>query len=88
MVTARGMAPKLVTMPTGAERKTITATDGALIRGRLVYRGKPVPDAELGLVLHQNLAGYWYPEVRIGTRDDGTFAITNIPPGHLWLLYP
>ena len=88
MVTARGMAPKLFTTPTGAEHKTITVTDGAMIRGRLMFKGKPVPDAELGLVLHQNIAGNWYSEVRIGTREDGTFAITNIPAGHLWSLYP
>jgi hypothetical protein len=88
MVTARGMAPKIVTAPTGGDRKAITVTDGAMIRGRLVYHGKPVSGAELGLVLHQNVAGYWYPEVRIGTREDGTFAITNVPTGRIWSLYP
>jgi hypothetical protein len=87
-VAARGMASKLVTMPTGPERKTITVTDGALIRGRLLFEGKPVANAQLGLVTHSRGAGTSYPEVLIGTREDGTFAITNVPAGRIWLLYP
>jgi hypothetical protein len=45
---ARGMAPKLFTLPTGAERQTMTVTDGAIIRGRLVLDGKPVANAQAG----------------------------------------
>jgi uncharacterized GH25 family protein len=87
-VTARGMAPKLFSLPTGAERKTMTVTSGALIRGRLLYQGKPVAGAEVGLTAHSRSSGTTYAEVRIGTREDGTFAITNVPPGRIWLLYP
>ncbi len=29
-----------------------------------------------------------FQEVRIGTKDDGTFAITNIPAGRIWSVYP
>jgi uncharacterized GH25 family protein len=88
LVAARGMAPKLFSAPTGAERKTITVTDGALIRGRLVYNGKPVAGAEVGLVPYYGAAVTSYPEVRIGTAEDGTFAITNVPAGRVWSLYP
>jgi protocatechuate 3,4-dioxygenase beta subunit len=85
----RGMAPKLITEPTGADRKTITVTDGATIRGRLVGPdGKPVANAEVGLSAHSRLSGTTFPEVRIGTREDGTFAITNVPAGRIWLVYP
>ena len=87
-VAARGMAPKLVTLPTGPERKTVTVTDGALIRGRLLFDGKPMADAQLGLITHERRSGTMYPEVTIGTREDGTFAITNVPAGRIWLLYP
>jgi hypothetical protein len=87
-VTARGMAPQHFTAPTGGERKTMTVTDGALIRGRVVYNRKPVAGAEVGLIPHDATVGRWYPEVRIGTREDGTFTITNVPPGRIWLLYP
>jgi hypothetical protein len=87
-VSARGMAPKLFTHPTGADRKTMTITEGATIQGRLVYNGKPVANAEVGLTTHSRASGSTYPEVRIGTKEDGTFAITNIPAGRIWLVYP
>jgi protocatechuate 3,4-dioxygenase beta subunit len=94
-VEARGKAPKIATnLATGTERHSITVTDGALIRGRLVQDGKPVPSAEVGLVARERgwaanlkLVGYPLPEVRIGTNEDGTFAITNVPPGVEWYVY-
>ena len=88
-VSPRGMAPKLATEPTGPDRRTITVTDGATIRGRLVGKdGKPVANAEVGLSAHSRMAGTTFPEVRIGTREDGTFAITNVPAGRIWFVYP
>jgi uncharacterized GH25 family protein len=95
LVEPRGMAPKIFTkLATGDERHTLTVTDGALIRGRLVQDGKPVSAAELGLIARERgwgadlkLFGAPYNETRIGTRDDGTFAITNVPPGVDWYLY-
>jgi protocatechuate 3,4-dioxygenase beta subunit len=94
-VEARGKAPKIATnLATGTERHSITVTDGGTIRGRLVQDGKPVPNAEIGLVARQRgwaanlkLLGYPLPEVRIGTNEDGTFAITNVPPGVEWYVY-
>jgi hypothetical protein len=86
-VSPRGMAPKLVTVSTGPDRKTITVTEGAAIRGRLLQNGKPVAQAEMGRSTHSRVAGETLPEVRIGTDDDGKFAITNIPPGRIWYLY-
>jgi hypothetical protein len=87
-VTPRGMAPKLFTAATGADRKTMTVTDGATIRGRLVYDGKPVANAEVGITTHARLSGSTYNEMRIGTREDGTFAITGVPAGRIWMVYP
>jgi len=87
-VMARGMAPMHFTASTGGERKTMVVVAGATIRGRLVYEGKPVPEAEVGLVPNDSSMGRWYPEVRIGTGEAGSFAITNVPPGRIWLLHP
>jgi hypothetical protein len=88
-VSPRGMAPKLVTLPTGGEKKTITVTQGATLRGRLLQPdGTPAKNAEIGVSVHSRMAGTVFPEVLIGTRDDGTFAITNIPAGRVWYVYP
>lgn len=86
-VSPRGMAPKLVRVSSGADRKTITVTEGTTIRGRLLHNGKPVADAEMGLSTHSRISGEVLPEVRIGTDENGRFAIANVPPGRIWYLY-
>jgi hypothetical protein len=80
-VEARGMVTKMFALPTGAERKTISVSEGAVIRGRLMDRGKPTAGAEVGLfprhhsVFGQDLTinGDPYREIRIGTQEDGSF---------------
>ncbi len=88
------MATKLIAVPTG-ERETITVSDGALIRGRLVNHGKPVAGAEVGLIA-QNRGGFDnklkvvgnpYEEIRIGTQEDGSFVIPNVPTPVDWYVY-
>ena len=86
-VSPRGMSSKLFTEATGEDRKTLTVTEGVTIRGRLVRDGKPVANAEVGLSTHSQSAGNAFAEMRIGTRDDGTFAITNVPARRIWYLY-
>ena len=87
-VFARGMAAKHFTVPSGEERHTLIVTNGAIVEGRLVYDGKPVGGAEVRLIPHDSSMGRWYPEVRIGTGADGRFAITNVPPGRVWIVHP
>lgn len=94
-VEARGMATKLIAATTGPDRKTITVSEGAIVRGRLVNRGKPVAGAELGLIARQRggyganlkIVGNPYDEIRIGTQQDGSFVITNVPASVDWYIY-
>jgi carboxypeptidase family protein len=94
-VDARGMAPKVIAVPTGAARKIISVSDGAVIRGRLMDHGKPVAGVEVGL-FPQHAGGFGgnlkiigdpYQEVRIGTEEDGTFVIPNVPAPVDWYVY-
>jgi uncharacterized GH25 family protein len=95
MVEARAMAPKFVILPTGSERRTVTVSEGAVVRGRLVDNGKPVAGAEIGLMPREaargmaNLvtSGGFYSELRIGTQEDGTFTITSVPAPEEWYVY-
>ncbi len=95
LMEARGMAPKMAALATGTERKTIQVSDGAVVRGRLMDHGKPVAGAEIGLIPREkggfggNLAinGNPYGELRVGTREDGTFAIANVPSPVEWYVY-
>jgi hypothetical protein len=86
-VSARGMAPKLFTETTGLDRKTLTVASGSTIRGRLVQDGKPVANAEIGLTTHERRSGTTFSEMIVGTREDGTFDLTNVPAGRVWILY-
>jgi hypothetical protein len=94
-VEARGMAPGIFnTLSTGPDRHTVTVTEGSVIRGRMVRDGKPVGGAEVGLIArqrawggHLKLIGFPYSEIRVGTQPDGTFTITNVPPGVEWYVY-
>jgi hypothetical protein len=86
-VSPRAMAPRLSTVPSGTDRKVITVTQGATIRGQLVRNGEPIRQAEIGLSSHSRRGGETLPEVRIGTDDDGKFALTNVPPDRIWYLY-
>lgn len=88
-VSPRGMAQKLFTEPTGADRKTMTVTDGAAIFGRVLQPdGKPAANVEVGVITHSRRSGTTFPEMVIGTREDGTFAITNVPAGRILYVYP
>ncbi len=78
---------KLVMLPTGATRQTVTVTDGAMIRGRLVKNGKPAANAEFGLTKHSRISGTIFQEIRIGTNENGEFAISNVPARGDWDLY-
>jgi hypothetical protein len=94
-VEARGMAPKIISIPTGADRTKITVADGAVVRGRLLNGGKPVSGAEVGLIAKERggyggalrVFGNPYPEIRIGTQLDGTFVIPNVPANVDWYVY-
>jgi hypothetical protein len=94
-VEARGMATKLVAVATGADRKNITVSDGAVVRGRLMNHGKPVAGAELGVIARERggfganlmIIGNPYDELRIGTGQDGSFVITNVPAPADWYVY-
>jgi hypothetical protein len=94
-VEARGMAQRIVAAPTGAEGATITVGEGAVIRGRLVNAGKPVAGAEVGLIARERggygadlkVIGNPYAEIRIGTQEDGTFVISNVPAPVEWYVY-
>lgn len=86
-ISPRAMAAKLSTIPSGVGRKVIVVTEGATIRGRLVRNGEPIVQAEIGLSTHSRASGETLPEIRIGTDDDGRFALTNIPPDRIWYLY-
>jgi hypothetical protein len=95
LVEARDMAPKFIVMPTGAERRTVSLYEGAVLRGRLMADGKAVGGAEIGLIARErggfgsglSMFGNPYGELKVGTQSDGSFAFTNVPAPVEWYVY-
>jgi protocatechuate 3,4-dioxygenase beta subunit len=88
IVEARGMAPKRFRdVPTGSEGATLSVTDGATVRGRLLQNGQPVGGAEISLAHRNQMMGYSFDEVRIGTEADGSFVIPAVPANEVWYLH-
>lgn len=94
-VDARGRAQATSVIPAGFQQRTITVTDGATVRGRLVQNSKPVADAEVGVFgyprggygTNLQVFGSPYDEIKIGTQPDGTFSIPNVPVPGNWYVY-
>jgi hypothetical protein len=94
-VESRTLALRFATLVVG-QQQAIELEEGATVRGRVMQDGKPVADAEVGLIGQKrggfgealSIVGDPYPEMRIGTQQDGTFAITNVPTGVHWFVYP
>jgi uncharacterized GH25 family protein len=94
-VEARGMAEAFVAIPAGLAPYAITVPDGAVVRGRLVQDGKPIAGAEIGVIgyprggygANLKVFGSPYDEIRIGTRPDGRFEMTNVPVPGNWYVY-
>lgn len=94
-VEARTLAPKFAALDIGPERQTIELARGATIRGRLMQDGKPVGNAEIGLIGQRRggfgpqltIIGTPYSELRVGTQEDGSFTLSNVPVQTNWYIY-
>jgi hypothetical protein len=94
-VEARTLALKFATLVAGPRRQTIELFRGATVKGRLVQEGKPVGDAEIGLISQRRggfgpalrIVGDPYPEIRVGAQRDGTFVISDVPNRVHWFVY-
>jgi len=94
-VEARAFAPKFAVMETGPDRHSVTLNEGAIIVGRLVQDGKPVPNAQIGLIPKDRggfvddlkIVGNPYEVVRIGTDANGRFTIPDVPVAADWYVY-
>lgn len=87
-VEARGMAPKrFKELPMGEKRHNLKLTEGATVFGRVMHNGKPLANAEMGLV-SLDRGREFYSEIRIGTGADGQFLFSNVPARGDWYVYP
>jgi uncharacterized GH25 family protein len=94
-VEARAFAPKFAVMETGPDQRSVTLNEGAVIVGRLIQNGKPVPNVQIGLIPKDRggfvsdlkIVGNPYDVVRIGTDANGRFSIPDVPAAVDWYVY-
>jgi Carboxypeptidase regulatory-like domain len=94
-IEGRGYAPKFAKITTGPDPTELKVSEGATIRGTLVAHGKPVGNADVGLIAKDRggfgdkltIVGEPYEEQRVGTAPDGSFVFSNVPEPVTWLLY-
>lgn len=88
-VEARGKAAKLAHLASDGQRSPVVLDDGVEIAGIVkLPSGSGAHATEVELALHHAVNGEYFPDLRIGTREDGSFAIPNVPAGYIWDLYP
>jgi hypothetical protein len=84
---AAGLAPASVWLDVTNTVTTIELGIGAVVRGRVLKDGKPLPGVRVGISGKDRssdvFAGHY--EARVGT--DGTFAFNHLPPNTEWYFY-
>ncbi len=60
---------------------------GASVRGRIVYKGKPVAGRAIGMVQKSRRSGQFIGETTYATDDDGHFSFDNLLPDEEYALY-
>jgi hypothetical protein len=71
----------------GPNRLTFAVTEGAALTGRVLKDGKPLPGVALGVVSQDRSLENFTGDFVIGTKDDGYFLFSNLPPGREYYLY-
>lgn len=86
-VRARGLAPgKFPLLPSG-KKNQLQLIRGGEITGRLIYQGKPIESATIGLVQADRRVENYVGDLSIGTDKDGRFKFVNVKPNDQFFVY-
>jgi len=87
-VSARGFANKNFTeLASGASMHELTLTEGAAIRGRVLFNGQPVTNVTVGVVSVNRDMEHFTGNFDIGTDSDGRFLFVSLPPDVEYYIY-
>ena len=85
---ARGLAKKTFTELSSGDRvHELTLTEGASVRGRVLFHGQPVTNAMMGMVSMDRSMEHFTGNFDIGTDSDGRFLFVNLPPDVDYYVY-
>ena len=87
-VSARGFANKNFTeLASGASVHELTLTEGAAVRGRVLFNGQPVTNVTVGVVSVNRDMEHFTGNFDIGTDSDGRFLFVSLPPDVDYYIY-
>jgi len=87
-LSARGFANRTITeLSSGASVHELTLTEGAAIRGRVLFNGQPVTNVTVGVVSVNRDMEHFTGNFDIGTDSDGRFLFVSLPPEVDYYIY-
>ena len=86
-IEARGFSKQLTVLPLMAKLHEIRMTEGAVVQGRILKDGKPVPGIAVGMVQCNRASGQFVGVSRIASNGDGRFAFFNVHPNDDYFVY-
>ena len=87
-VEARGFAKKQFSnLASGAAPHTLTLTEGATVKGRVLWQGKPLAGVSVGMVSVDRGVENFTGNFEIGTDSEGRFAFLNLPANVDYFIY-
>lgn len=86
-ITTKSYAPRIERMLSPRESRRIFLTEGATITGRLTERGRPAAGARIAFVQRNRASAGYLGRVETGTREDGTFAMTNLAANETYVVH-
>ncbi len=87
-VSARGFANRTFTeLASGSESHELKLTEGASVRGRVMFNGRPLTNILVGMVSVNRDMEHFTGNFNVGTDSDGRFLFVNLPPDVDYFIY-
>jgi uncharacterized GH25 family protein len=78
---------KFTSLNSGLGRHKLTLTEGAIVKGRVVWKDKPLADVSVGVAGVERDVERYVGNFDVGTDNDGRFALMNLPPNVDYFIY-
>ena len=86
-VHAAGLAPACVWLEVTNELNQVELGVGAVVRGRVLKDGKPLPGVRVGISGKERSSEVYAGHYETTTGSDGTFIFNHLPPNTEWYFY-